>query len=315
MEEADAVVFPTTIPFFPGEYFMPWPQERIARLRDEGKLFPQIFEFHNVRGAIWGLPYLFSPDILFYNKKLIRRLAPDFEPYKLTFDILLELQEKLPENISLCAGGSSQLLLSLIYNLAGDGVAGPEVFRSAVNLFSQLRITDGYTAFFEGKAIFCAGYRSLTRQFDENFDVAPMPLFNGKRLCHAASEVFMVRNTTRHAGLLFDMAEALFRPELQKIIGSLKMGIPANAAVAAASLDSSAIRDDIFFNEIKNIDYAHRHMADSVSLCFSSALKRLVCDNITPGELLSEVEESYLFEEKRRKALNAFMVNSAAVDF
>ena len=74
-------------------------------------------------------------------------------------------------------------------------------------------------------------------------------------------------------------------------------------------------RKILIFNEIKNIDYAHRHMADSVSLCFSSALKRLVCDDITPGELLTEVEESYRFEEKRRKAMSFFMINSAAVDF
>ncbi len=315
MDAADAVVLPTTIPFFPGEYFMPWPQERIDRLKAEGKLFPQIFEFHNVRGAVWGLPYLFSPDILFYNKKLMRQLEPDFEPYKLTFESLLKLQKKLPENIRFCAGGFSQLLLSLVYNLAGNGIANPQVFRSAVESFSQLDVEKGYASFLEGKALFCAGYRSKTRHFNGDFDIAPMPLFNGKRLCHAASEVFMIRNTTRHAELLFDMAEALFRPELQRIIGSLKMGIPANAAVAASTLDSSQMRDDIFLNEIKNIDYAHRHMADSVSLCFSSALKRLVCDDITPDELLTEVEESYRFEEKRRKAMSVFMVNSAAVDF
>ena len=315
MDEADAVVLPTTIPFFPGEYFLPWPQDRIERLKAEGRLFSQIFEFHNVRGAVWGLPYLFSPDILFYNKRIMRQIKPDFDPYKFSFESLLELQKKLPENIRFCAGGFSQLLLSLVYNLAKDGIADPPVFREAVELFSALDVEKGFTPFLEGKALFCAGYRSKTRAFTGDFDIAPMPLFNGRRLCHAASEVLMIRNTTRHAELLFDMAEAFFSPDLQKIIGSLKMGIPANAAAAAATLDSSAVRDDIFFNEIKNIDYAHRHMADSVSLCFSTAIKRLVCDDITPSELLEEVEESYRFEEKRRRALNALMVNSSAVDF
>ena len=115
MEEADAVILPTTMPFFPGEYFLPWPQERIDRLRSEGKLFPQIFEFHHARGAVWGLPYLFSPNILFYNKKVMRQIAPGFEPYKLTFDGLLALQRVLPENMTLLAGNAGQLLLALIY--------------------------------------------------------------------------------------------------------------------------------------------------------------------------------------------------------
>jgi len=315
MEEADAVVLPTTIPFFPGEYFLPWPQERIARLRQQDRLFPQIFEFHNVRGAVWGLPYLFSPNILFYNKKIMRRTDPDFDPCKLAFDHLLELQKRLPEGIEILSGGSGQLLLSLIYNLSGDGIADPGVFRAAVEVFSQLKVGDGLASFLEGRALFAAGYRSQTCGFSGDLDVCPMPLFRGRRVCHASSEVLMVRNTTRHADLLFDMAEALFRSDLQKVIGTLKRGIPADAAAAAATVDSYAVRDDIFLNEIKHIDYAHRHMADSVSLCFSTALKRLVCNNITPAELLAEVEESYLFEKKRGKALSAFMVDSAAVDF
>ena len=125
----------------------------------------------------------------------------------------------------------------------------------------------------------------------------------------------MVRNTTAHPELLFDLAESLFHPDLQRMIGSLKMGIPADKGTAAETMDSSCFRDDIFLNEVRNVDYAHRHMSDSVCLCFSTALKRLVCDAITPEELLEEVEESYRFEEKRRQALNSFMVNSAAVDF
>ena len=315
MDEADAVVLPTTIPFFPGEYFLPWSGERVDRLKAEKRLFPQIFEFHNVRGAVWGLPYLMSPDILFYNKKLMRQIAPDFEPYKLDFSSLLALQKKLPEGIRFLAGGGNQLLLSLIYNLAGNGAAGYDVFKEAVELFSQLEIEKDKELFFTGKALFSGGYRSLTRQFDSDFDVAPMPLFNGRRVCHAASEVLMVRNTTRHSELLFDMAEMLFRPDLQKVIGTLKAGIPADAAMAAETLDSSVLRDDIFLNEVKNIDYAHRHMSDSVNLCFSTSLKKVVNETITPDEFLEEVKESYRFEEKRHKALSAFMVNNAAVDF
>ena len=315
MDDADAVVLPTTMPFFPGEYFLPWPQERIDRLRAEGKLFPQIFEFHNARGAVWGLPYLFSPNILFYNKKVMRQIAPWFEPYKFTFDGLLALQRVLPENMTLLAGNGSHLLLALIYDIAGDGSAGPDVFKQAVEMLSCIDFEQKYSRFIEQKALFAIGYRSMSRSIGEDFDIAPLPLFNGRRACHASSEVLMVRNTTRHADLLFDMAESLFRPDIQKIIGSLKMGIPADAAAAAETLDSSVLRDDIFLNEVRHIDYAHRYMADSVCLCFSTAIKRLVSGGLMPEEFLREVEESYRFEEKRRMALNAYMVNSAAVDF
>ena len=315
MEEADAVILPTTIPFFPGEYFLPWPQERVKRLRAGGKLFPQVFEFHNVRGEVWGIPYLFSPNILIYNKKIMRQIVPDFEPYKLTLEGLLSLQKVLPENICLLAGNSSHLLLALIYDLAENGSASPDVFRKAVEMLSSIDFEQKYNLFMEGKALFTIGYRSMTRDPGNDFDIAPLPLVNGRRACHASSEVLMVRKTAKNADLLFDMAELLFRPDMQKIIGSLKMGIPADAAAAAETLDSSVLRDDIFLNEVKNIDYAHRHMADSVCLFLSSAIKRLLSGKLMPAELLLEVEESYRFEEKRRRALNAYMVNSAAVDF
>ena len=313
--EADAAVYSTTVPFFPGEYFLPWPRERLNRLKNEGRLFPQIFEFHNVNGAVWGLPYLFSPDVLLYNRKIMRRIAPDFEPYALTFERFLELRTKLPRGVAFWSGPGDSLLLSLIYNLSGCGMANPDIFKKAVSLTGTIEFCGSFDDFLAGKALFSQGSRYMSRQLTEDFDISPMPLYDGRRPCHAGSEALMVRNTTCHQELLFDMAEALFRPEIQKSIGVVKRSIPADAAVAASSLDSSILRDDIFLNEIKNVDYAHRHMSDSMDLCFSTVLKKFVNSQISREEFLREVEDSYRFGEKRRRALDDFMARAAAVDF
>ena len=125
----------------------------------------------------------------------------------------------------------------------------------------------------------------------------------------------MIRNTTRHSELLFDMAEALFKPEIQQLISDARRAIPADVVIAAKSLDSSVFRDDIFFNEIKNIDFAHRHMSDSVNLCFSTVIKKMVQERITADEFLREVEAAYLFEKKRQSALLPFTVSSGAAGF
>ncbi|MBQ9501877.1 MAG: extracellular solute-binding protein, partial [Lentisphaeria bacterium] len=313
--EADAAVYSTTVPFFPGEYFLPWPQDRLTRLKDEGRLFPQIFEFHNVNGAVWGLPYLFSPDVLLYNKKIMRRIAPDFEPYALTFERLLELRTKLPRGCALLSGNGHTLLLSLIYNLSCGGTASPDVFRKAVSLVSSVDCSGTFDDFLAGKALFSHGSRHMSRKLTEDFDIAPLPLYDGRRPCHAASEALMVRNTSRHPELLFDLAEALFRPECQNCIGVVRHGVPADRAAAASSLDSSVLRDDIFFNEIKNVDYAHRHMSDFMDICFSATIKKFVNSQISREEFLREVEDSYRFGEKRRRALDDFMAGNAAVDF
>ena len=51
-EEADAAICASTLPFFPGEYFLPVPRERLLRLRESGRFFPQLFEFFNLCGMV-----------------------------------------------------------------------------------------------------------------------------------------------------------------------------------------------------------------------------------------------------------------------
>ena len=164
MEEADGVVFSTTIPFFPGEYFLPWPQERVENLKNSGRFYPQVFEFHHVRRAVWGIPYLFFPDVLFYNKEIMRSIEPDFNPYDITFDDLLRLQAKLPEGVWLFSGHGNIFVLSLIYNLAGKGVAGPEIFRQAVERIMLLGCRGKQQDFIDGKTLFATGNRYMAKR-------------------------------------------------------------------------------------------------------------------------------------------------------
>jgi hypothetical protein len=52
-----------------------------------------------------------------------------------------------------------------------------------------------------------------------------------------------------------------------------------------------------------------------MDLCFSTVLKKFVNSQISREEFLREVEDSYRFGEKRRRALDDFMARGAAVDF
>lgn len=313
LEDADAALFPTTLPFFYGEYFLPWPVERVERIRAERRLFPKIFGFHHLRGVTWGLPYLFSPNLLFYNRKLMRQVDPDFSPYELTFDSMAAYRSRLPKGIELLSRGDA-VFLSLVYNLSGDGEATPQVFKEALRIHEKIGQKGAYQDFLDGKVLFSTGYRSLTLEFSADFEVAPMPALNGRRTCHAASEAFFVRNTTRHAELLFDLAEALFLPEVQTAISDAR-SIPADAAIAASGLDSRRFRDDIFFNEIESVDYAHHFMSGSACVCFSTAFKKLVGNLLTPAEFLDSLAEHFKYEKKQQKAAAAFLETQQIVNF
>ena len=304
-EEADAAICASTLPFFPGEYFLPVPRERLLRLRESGRFFPQIFEFFNLCGMVWNVPFVFSPDILLYNKKIMQQIASGFSPYELTFEMLLELQKKLPGGVHLFAGQGEALMLSFIYNLSGD-TCGIDVYRKAADMLSCFDCGGDFSDFLAGKVLFATAFRSKCRRLTKDFDVAPMPEINGKRLCHTASQTFWVRHSTLHADLLFEIWESLFDPAFQQKIAALHGNISADASIASAAMDSRFIRDDIFFNEIKNMDFSHRHMQDAIASCFSSALKKLVCSYISPGEFLKEVEEGLLYESKRRQTLREY---------
>jgi hypothetical protein len=203
--------------------------------------------------------------------------------------MLFELQKKLPAGIHLFAGQGEALMLSFIYNLSGD-TCGIEVYRKAADMLSNFNFGGDFSDFLAGKVLFTTAFRKKCRQLTKDFDIAPMPEVNGKRLCHTASQTFWVRHSTLHADLLFDIRESLFDPALQQQIAEFHGNIAADASIASAAMDSRFIRDDIFFNEIKNMDFSHRHTQEAIASCFSSALKKLVCSCISPGEFLQEVE-------------------------
>lgn len=314
LEDSDAAVFATTLPFFYGEYFLPWPVERVERLRAGRRLFSKIFDFHHLRGVTWGLPYLFSPSLLFYNKKLMRQVDPEFSPYDLTFEAMAAYRSRLPKGVELLSGRSDAVFLSLVYNLSGQGEATPAIFKEALQITEKIGTKGRFEDFLAGKALFTAGLRSFTHHFAADFDVAPQPLRNERRVCHAASETLFVRNTTRHAELLFDLAEALFLPEAQTAVSNARC-IPADAAIATAGLDSRRFRDDIFFNEIESVDFAHRFMSGSACVCFSTAFKKLVTGGLTPAEFLDSLAEHFQYEKKQQKAVAAFLEAQKIINF
>jgi len=312
IEKVDAAICSSTLSFFPGEYFLSWPRERVARLRADNRFFPQVFEFFAVGGVVWGIPFVFSPVALLYNKELMRRVDPDFAPYALTYEKMLDLQKKLPAGVRFGSGRGESLMLSFIYDLSAGGQKGLDVYRKAVEMLSAFDFYGTYEDFSAGRTLFTTGFRSKLHRLGSRFDVCPMPEVNGFRLCHTASQTFWVRNTTEHADLLFDIGESLFDDAFQQSLAAARINIPAAVSAAVPAMDSRVFRDDIFFNEIRNMDFSHRHMFDSVSSCFSGSLKKLVCCHITPEEFLSEIEESFRFEEKRRHALQMFFSSQDA---
>ncbi|MCK9506449.1 MAG: GntR family transcriptional regulator [Porticoccaceae bacterium] len=303
--ESDLAVFATTMPMNYSSNFLPWPTQMVESLKASGRFYPQVFEFHHIGTPTYAVAYNFSPDILAYNKRLMRQAAPEFDPYQFTFDELAKLSQQLPGRFMERPAAGNSILFALAYSSAS--------LRRALPAFRRLLFTapEPGKSFLHGDYLLAPLTRAHCFNFSDfsPFEVMPIPEIDGVRCCHAASEAVFVPLSSRYPELAFELAAASLSLPFQEAVGAARANIPADISIAAESLDSRAFRDDIFFNEIANIHFP-REIIDPVSAAVILAgLKRLASCACSLDDFLCLLEEEEHLVQRRRKAL-AFVLQT-----
>ena len=67
---------------------------REERLRQSGRFWDKLCDLYHKDNRLYGVPYLFSPVLLHYNRSLMREIAPDFDPVALDWDTFTGILEK-----------------------------------------------------------------------------------------------------------------------------------------------------------------------------------------------------------------------------
>lgn len=279
----------TITSFFPLEYnrfldFMP--EEIYEEAAKDYRFFPAIRDLHCVGRICYGIPAYFSPVLIAWNKKLMKKLAPDFSPEKISFEMMIDLMKKASSK------GISGLdvkyfawhiLTTILANFPGEQI-GWESFEKSRSLISALLPLLNEGKFAEGKSLFTLVSRHLIRrEFSDpelSFEVMPIPFSGKTRRCNVASEALAVKLQAPGKELLWKIVRLSWGEKFQKIIAEDRHSIPLDRALAIETLDNNSNRDDIFFSEIRNIDFTRARLPFQVmretALEFSSVVRKKI---------------------------------------
>lgn len=259
-EEADLIQWSTFSPMLSYSVkAVPFSKERETRLRGQKHFWEKMFDLHSRNGLLYGVPYLFSPVLLNYNRGIMRELEKDFSGADLTMEHFMELLRKASEH---GYGGldfasfSVGFFLSVAHILA-ESVPETDALLGAAR---HLQAIDRYSGgdFAEGKTLFVLAPRHnyFHDQFSD-YDIAPLPMLNGRRCNPVASGTLVVSPNASDPERLHDLCELMLSQEVQGELTRGKFGIAMDRRVAQDSMDTSSMRDDFYFTEIRNIHFSH----------------------------------------------------------
>lgn len=260
-EEADLIQWTTFSSLLTWQInAIPFSKERENRLRHQKHLWETMLDLHFRNGQLFGVPYLFSPILLNYNRKLMRELEKDFSPADLTMEHFIELLRKA-SGCGCCGLDFSAFGVGFFLSIAHILAAGNPGIESLLGAAGYMKEIIRYSGgnFAEGKNLFVLAPRhNFFRDKFSDYDIAPLPSINGVRCTSAASETLAVTARVSDPEHLHDLCELTLSPEFQKKVTHDKFGIAMDRGVAVSSMDTaSSRRDDYYLSEVKNICFSH----------------------------------------------------------
>lgn len=243
---------------------------------DGGEFFQTPFRgFRNADGSIYGIPFIFSPRVMFCNPEMLAKAGIPLPPPEWTFDDFLAVITKLkavypPENI-LNYSYAVYFWSSFIFRCGGrliDPAAedpvqldSPATMRG-VETIRRLKRTlgpnirhDNYMNFVEGKLAFALSEREMLCQLkhsgNRNWQVLPLPHIPGGTAAMAqATDLLCVRKECVNSDLILEFLRFMLSEKVQDYIAEEKYGIPIRKTSAQKSIDLSDPRDRLFLTEM-----------------------------------------------------------------
>ncbi len=253
LDEAELMILTTFTPFEYENRLLPLPQAMIERIEKADRHYPLATKLHCSGKNCYGIPALFSPFLMAYDRKIMQKLAPGFDPYALTLEKILTLKKKAEAlNIALFSPvqNPESLFYSILYNMP-DFPPKRKDYQKTFELFDSLTDTGNREqSLFQ--MITRHGATMLHRK-EVSFDICPIPLINGTRYCSLASETLFVNRDAEKPELLFEICGASVMPDFQRLLTAGHYAIPIHRDCALDSIGCPGYRDDFFFAEISHL--------------------------------------------------------------
>jgi len=314
-EKYDMIVM-TTYPWPTGYETLATPFSRIRaeRLRKSGRIWPELLTLHSKNNCLYGVPYLFSPILLHYNRTIMRRLDPDFDATELTLESFLQLLRKAAAE---GFGGIDAVchlpsfFLNAVCCCGGHSPAEEHLIAAAEILKKMCCASRG--EFSSGRVLFALSPRHASyAPASLDIDIAPIPFINGRRMCPLASETLFVSSAADDPENLHELCEETLSPEFQRLIAADQYGLAADKSIAVDSMRTTRKRDDFFFSEIANIVITHKDYSMSTLQDICLAVNDFEQGGTAFPEFVRALREAFArqrSEEKRRRRFLEMQMN------
>lgn len=245
---------------------------------DDSIFFPQPFEGFYSNGKLIGVPFIFSPRVMFYNTRLIERHGGERPVANWTWDDFISSIRHLrrhlsPEEIVFWAP-EPWLWMNVVARAGGAlfepaatdpvKIDDPATVRG-LKLFSLTREELGVDVntifgrycedFAAGNRVYQLAPRQVMTFFKQNgfndWGTVPLPSIpGGDDVSIQATDLLCVRKSCADMNLAKDFIRTMLSERVQDFIAGVNYGIPVRKTSATKSVAFDDPRDTLFLNEI-----------------------------------------------------------------
>ena len=291
---------------------------------DKSLFFSHPFKNFYVDRKLAGIPFIFSPRVMFYNPELLKKYGCQEPRLGWTWEEFIQSVRKMrmknvpgreifnwsPEiyqwiNIVFRAGGS------LISSSSSDpvNIDHPKT-RFGLQLYTELLHDlnlsyddihfDFSKQFASGKLAFMLSERESLADFTHaGFDcwkTVPLPLIKGGAdMTAQATDLICVRKSCSDPALVEDFVRFMLSEEIQDFIGSEKYGIPIRKTSAFKSIDAQSPRDMLFLSETNKISAQYNICSPEMSLMIEEGIKHIWRHNLDLVQATGELAQAIRF--------------------
>lgn len=286
-----------------------------AELRKEENCFQAPFKgFREPDGRLFGIPFIFSPRVMFCNRRILRQCGIPEPSDGWTWEQFLEflriLCVKLPSEQVFSYSDAPYFWMNFIFRAGGtliDRSGGavrvlldsPGVIRGMQclrQLRSVLKITGMRSeriGFDSGRVAFAVGDRELYAKcrsagFDD-FSAVPLPVISGGVSVTAqATDLICIRRECADETLAEQYVRFMLSERVQNLVGKASYGIPVLKKAAAASFRKEDPRDVVLYREMEHISAEYNIDSSEFSVLIYYGMIRILCSERPLEEALQE---------------------------
>ena len=246
---------------------------------DRSIFFEQPFEgFRTPGGVMYGIPWRFSPRVMFYNPELLAAAGcPEPEPdwnWRDFISMLRKLKQRFPGRPLCNLSANPFFWMNFVLRSGGSiidgGQADPVRLDSAESIRGIQAVRELYTIldgvepdqpgtrFASGELPFAVESRELLSELERyrfrDWKNIPLPRMPGGRdLSAQVTSLICVHKECADRRMVRKFIEFMLSEKVQNCVGKHKFGLPILRSAASASVDMADPRDVLFVSEIAHM--------------------------------------------------------------